>query len=60
MLYYDQLNTISKHLQTEPQTQTKPKVNSVVDPHAPTAELGQTFKLHQLKCRPDWPEWQKA
>jgi hypothetical protein len=46
MLYYDQLNTISKHLQREPQMQTNAKINAVTDPHTHNEELGQTFKLH--------------
>jgi len=60
MLYYDQLNTISKHLQREPQMQTNAKINAVTDPHTHNEELGQSFKLHQRKKRDNWPEWQQA
>jgi hypothetical protein len=60
MLHYDQLNAVSKHMQGEPNTETTAMVNSITDTNIKPDELGQSFKLNQLKKRPDWPEWQKA
>lgn len=60
MLHYDQLNAIAKHIQQEPHMETMPIVRSIVNTAILQHELGQSFKLTELKKQPDWPEWQKA
>jgi len=68
-LYFDQLNTIAKHLQD-----IRPTVRQL-QPHTPTTEpskiptptaappeepSSQAFTLKQLKQRADWPEWKQS
>jgi dUTP pyrophosphatase len=68
-LYFDQLNTIAKHLQDIQSTVRQ------LQPHAPTTApskiptptaappeepSSQAFTLKQLKQRADWPKWKQS
>jgi hypothetical protein len=68
-LYFDQRNVLPKHLDHIKQDQHIAQVNQLMAHHAdeqhpattaPDETMAQTFKLHQLKKRDDWPEWQKS
>jgi len=69
MLYYDQLNVIAKHLthSTGPTTNTTCElppavlaIHAITDKAVLQEDLGKTFKLKELKARPDWNMWQQA
>jgi hypothetical protein len=79
ILYYDQMNVITKHLRMAYSTathsanninrinfkkrhkcSTPPKIRKITDHCINESELGQFFKLNQLKKILDWPEWQNV
>jgi hypothetical protein len=63
-LYFDQMNIIAKHLQDIRQETTEPKIHltqcSETKSNQPDEPTSQTFKLHQLKKRDEWAEWQQS
>jgi dUTP pyrophosphatase len=67
-IYFDQLNIIAHHLQEIQRETNQASIKEATEsskrpePEPPpnTEPIAQSFKLSQLKKRPDWPEWQQS
>jgi hypothetical protein len=60
-LYFDQINIIAKHLRDiQEEAITRQLTPSHTTPPTPEEPVSQSFKLHQLRKREDWPEWRKS